>query len=1652
RVAIARFQELVAEEDARTEDGCPDRFANAAVRAARRLAAAIHQDDLDLAMACFSSGFRLDDRRAVVGLPIERDALERANRYIIAGRGEVTNEVVATRGDRLCLTRSSWVGEQGEIPLLVIVEADDQDRHHAAVWFDPDDLDAAYEELDRRYLELGAAPLFLKTKESVDALNARDWDAVEGLLASDSVVDDHRPIQFGVLEGSEAFLDFQRSTAELTPDARLVVHHHLEEDRIGLRVMSLVGTLEGAPFQNMLVAVHQADAAGRITRRDFYAPEQLEDAFARYDELVADQARTEDDGCPDRFVNAAVRAGRTLCKAMNEGDVDGTVRCFTRKGTFQDRRPHFLSTAEAHSTAFREALTFLLGADGTLQTDVLATRGERLSLSRTNWTGDGAEAAILWIAQADDQDLLEDATWFDPDDLDAAYAELHRRYLELGAEALYLAEHRTKEAIDARDWDAVEAMLAPDCVSVDHRRARFGVVRGSRAYVDLLRSGVDLSPDIGYVVHHHLAEGRIALVLCSRAGTVEGGLFLNLIVDVSQQDARGLVAQRDFYGDDQLDEALARYDELVAAQQRGEGYGCHPRFANLAVRCIVRSIRAANAGDAAALVACMAPSCTWDDRRTLVHATLDATSSGSMDSLAFMLEAQGVIGVQVLATRGDSFALVHISWSSARAELDIVILGEVDDDGRGEHVTWFDPDDLDAAYDELDARYTESLDGRDKTKAIERSAALAAYAAGDLEPVRALFSASAQIQDHRPIGFGSLDRDGWIEHMRRLKSDAPGARFLVHHVLRTPAAILRVNTIRGMAGSGEFELATVHVATLGPEELETRVDIYDVDQLEEALARYDQLRSGPPRADPFAVSTLATENSDRFVAALQAGDRDALAALFAPGFVATDRRRFSQVEAAGSTLYDWLLDPDALIELTGTTSWSTGTEILATRGERLALGRTAQRFGTDSSPVEREFLVVLEVDEAGRRTEGVLFDPDDLDAAYAELDARYGDASPLFDGMRAFRAHDWDGFAALFEGAAEIHDHRTVGWGPLDVQGLVARYRMTTEMSPDARARLYHVLDRAEGASLTALGVEGTHEGGAFERRFLAASAWRPDGRFTAWELYDLDDVERARTRFAELTGERESRRFWNAAMENLERFYEVWTSRDWDALMALHADDNVVVDRRGVAQVEGTTAEQEYRVYFGLDEVEFAAPILIATRGNRLALCSGTMRFSDGASGVAEVQALGVIEVDEAGLQTAAVRFDPDDLDAAYDELDRRYVAQGGHDIGGIRRRAAAGDLDGLAAQLTPGFHIVDHRVLGLGGASRQGYLRDIREMEALAPDNRIEVHHVLAANPLAVHSLCWSRGTYEGGEFETPIVFVGGMSSGERWWIWELFGDDQLDEARARYEELADPSAIVPNLAERTLEQLRVLYDARDWDGIERLCAEGFVFEDRRNHVTGGQAMFLDQGRAFAEQGATFHRELLAAPGDRVCLVRRSATDGERLVMEHLQVVEVDDEGSFTAFVTFDGEDRAGAAIELARRQGAITGAPPAVLAFITALNTHDVDGVRASLARCHFEDHRRGRPGVVNDLDDYIRTLETGFALTEGLVAEQLRHFADGPRGTVTLTRTYGLRDGGPLETRFVSVVCWDDEALTNLEAYECEDLERALARFEDLRPPT
>ena len=101
--------------------------------------------------------------------------------------------------------------------------------------------------------------------------------------------------------------------------------------------------------------------------------------------------------------------------------------------------------------------------------------------------------------------------------------------------------------------------------------------------------------------------------------------------------------------------------------------------------------------------------------------------------------------------------------------------------------------------------------------------------------------------------------------------------------------------------------------------------------------------------------------------------------------------------------------------------------------------------------------------------------------------------------------------------------------------------------------------------------------------------------------------------------------------------------------------------------------------------------------------------------------------------------------------------------------------------------------------------------------------------------------------------------------------------------------------------------------------------------------------------------------------------------------------------------------------------------------------------------IRDHRAIVGTAIGDLDrdEWIGLLRVSEELAPEYATEAFRFPAWSRRGRVWVARTAGrTREGGPFEYLFVGLFQTDGERLTHLELFDAGDLDRALARFEEL----
>ena len=187
--------------------------------------------------------------------------------------------------------------------------------------------------------------------------------------------------------------------------------------------------------------------------------------------------------------------------------------------------------------------------------------------------------------------------------------------------------------------------------------------------------------------------------------------------------------------------------------------------------------------------------------------------------------------------------------------------------------------------------------------------------------------------------------------------------------------------------------------------------LFDIEDIDAALAELDAAHARFEERHPRAPLENAASRADAQFNALFADRRfDEIGALFTDDLRVEDRRRGLRRE--GNDRATSLAEVRAIADL-GTTNMT--SDVVAIRGERLALVRTVYS-GRDRRPdaFHTEVLRIVEIDADERIVAIVAFDLDDIDAAFAELDARY------LAGEAAAHAHTWSVIAATY---AEFNRH-----------------------------------------------------------------------------------------------------------------------------------------------------------------------------------------------------------------------------------------------------------------------------------------------------------------------------------------------------------------------------------------------------------------------------------------------------------------------------------------------------------------------------------------------------------------------------------------------------------------------------------------------------
>lgn len=1078
----------------------------------------------------------------------------------------------------------------------------------------------------------------------VAAINREAWDEFERLFAPDGFIESRRKIVgFGQIDVPPGeFPRVNRRVLETVPMRLTQTVIAVRGERLALArlVIGAEDVGPGAP-QDEFLLLYGIDEDGQISLQVWF---DLEDVDAALAEL--DAVRFGAEGPNLRSLkNSATRVYERFWSYFAARDWNALAATVSEDLSGADHRRVVNAGDRGSRESVIEDLQVAADLGFTIgMADVVAIRGERLALTRVRASGRDPETIqndAFNLVEIDADERITSIVVYDLDDFDSAIGELDARYLAGEAAAQAHTWEVIAEAYAALNRREVPA-TTPDFASIDHRRGTAFAPGDLIAYV---RAAWDLGQDGStYIEAVHRLNNIGAVVAHVTNGNFQEGFDAEWREVFLLTIEGGLLSRCELFGEGDLDTALARFEELGRPTTRLE---------NAASRAGERYLAQFAAHDWDAMAETLSEDFSNDDRRRVVGAGIQ---HGRDAQIAHMRTVADLWTTKVMpttiATRGRRLALMRLRFSGRDQGPETFlteVLGvlEIDSDERIAAVVFFEVDDFDVAIAELDARY---LAGEAAPYARAWQVITRGYAAANRNEVPGMTPDSVFV-DHRAAL--TTEREDLTGYLPALWDLTPDVRVYVEavHRLNELGAVM-THTARGTSQEGfDAEWRTVIVGVTDGD-LYRRVEVFDEPDLDAANARFEEL-SRPTTALVNAAARVA----EKFLAHYAVRDWKAMAELLAEDVFSDDRRRVVNAgvrRGRDAELANWRATSEV---------WSTHVaSTVAIRGERLALFRNAfTNHDKASTAYSAAAFAVVEINDNNRVAGYVVFDADELDAAIAELDARY------LAGEASTHSHTWtlvtDAFVALNQRKIPATtsdwvniDHRRLV--PIGTGDLAAYLSVAWELSPQSYLYVAAVHRLSSlGAVITHVAAGTSPEGLDAEWQVIDVMTFEGD-RINRCELFDESDLDTALARFDELHGQ--TRKLENAASRAEHRLFDRSSTHDWAAIAEILAPDSFVDDRRRVVNVgfwDGRDAvmAKMRALAEGLAQVSLT---VIATRGKRLSLARVRSFNPDSRREGFAVELLGIAEIDTDGRIAAHVFFDADDIDAAFEELDARYLA----------------------------------------------------------------------------------------------------------------------------------------------------------------------------------------------------------------------------------------------------------------------------------------------------------------------------------------------------------------------------------------------------------
>ncbi|MGJ8668753.1 MAG: nuclear transport factor 2 family protein [Oceanococcus sp.] len=1119
-------------------------------------------------------------------------------------------EVLATLGDALQLGRhvfgaTSATSKNFDVGAYENVRIQIDDREEGIEVFDTKHLGDAVARLYERYAaSLPEGPEQAKATGLAKIIQAGtgriDHERLKPHWSGDVQLVDHRTAGMGSVVGRDAVTqaisvmavelteDFAGQFDEivtLRPDA-LLAHYRTDGK----------GQLSGGEFEQLAWYLMIADEQGNIARWEIFDAEQAEAARARFEELTGDpkpgpvQCKVQP--------NLASKAQQDSVQAATKHNWAGLRACYAEN--YQETHHPTASTFGADESC--ESIKRLFASvEAYWKIEPVATLSSRLCLSRAvlgasgNSTGSRYdvgeyESHFLPVTEVDDNGLLVCHELFAENKLGEAFARLYQRYAESLPEG---AERKRAEKIASwaeaghgrlDDLDHFLSHLAEDIQAHDHRTAGYGELSGK----DALRKAIsvfvkELSVEFSMRmddIYSLRPEGILVHNTTYGKDKKSGGKFERIGWNLFLFNAQGLVQRWEQFDPENVDQAIARFEELCPDQAtqsaREEARPdlmidrLPPGIAQITGLRLqpsddfpagYRMEAACNARDWAT-----ARTCFTDDYTQLSHPTGSTMGpDGVIEGIKSLFRGEDAeFRAGLIARFGDRLSLF---WRYTRAtgtgssrydvgDYDLLVyhVCELDEQGLMRRDEVFADNRLGDALANFYERYADSLPAGSERDRAMMSAHCLEWAATDSKKyaMEDVIAPDAKGVDHRLTGHGEVENyaQTYVASWKNLSRDR---KFSIDDVLAfNHDGILRAVTEKGtwQETGGTFENEFLFLSTFGADGRGNRSEFFDIDKVDEALARFEELTRHPaPSGEPDpaprrVIPNAASQMMMRYATAIQAQDWAAARACPSDEYQELHHPTGSTLNAHESvSSFEHLYRSDnAYYECTPLATL--GNSICLIKGRFGASGGRGKRH--DVGPYENIFLVVMEVNEQGQFSYGEVYSDNKLGDALACLYERFAKSLP--EGPEQKRAlttaravtltltkttpsGEEDGKAhvpglsgsardeAIVSGMQGI-DHRLTGhpgkMGDFDLRHEAA----VRELASDASFQVKDVLGASSEALLRHTIFRGHWKegGGEFEIGVYVLSIFGPDGRQAQFEAFEAGQEEKALARFDEAT------------------------------------------------------------------------------------------------------------------------------------------------------------------------------------------------------------------------------------------------------------------------------------------------------------------------------------------------------------------------------------------------------------------------------------------------------------------------------------------------------------------------------------------------------